>query len=134
MSNTLSIFMIAAIAQTIIRDAMEVIHPKELQEAIEGYRELNASSTDEAQRAVAEDFDAAFDWDEALDKLGIIGDSAADFIEHIDGDLWYWAIKFRVKNYSRKRSRMLRKFFRRFKERVGANIKDGSFLDRLFTD
>jgi len=98
------------IINSVVDDALDVVDVDQLQTAIDEYKDLNEVSTDDAQMAVAIQFDEAFDFEQGLKDCGVPGDVIGTLLEAYDHQIFYWAIKAKVKDNSRKRGRFLRKF------------------------
>lgn len=107
-----TILILLPLIMSCVNDVMESFDASRLDEAIRDYKDLNGTSTDEAQQALAKKFDEAFDWNEALSSAGVGGALVGDVLEYLDYQIWYMAIKVHCKRSSRRRTRLLNKFNR----------------------
>jgi len=116
----------APIVNSIVEDTMDAIDVAQLQAAITEYKDINNSTTDEAQMALARMFDDALDFAKALEDAGVPFDAIGKLIEYYDGKLFYWAIKIAVKSHSRKRQRNMRRFQRRLHKALAENVYESN--------
>ena len=110
------------IVQSIVEDALDAIDVEQLQAAIVEFKDVNESTTDEAQRALADMFDRSLDFEIALKDAGVPFDDIGKLLEVFDGKLFYWAIKVKVKGHSRKRTRNMRRFQRKLSDELRVHV------------
>ena len=110
------------IVQSIVEDALDAIDVEQLQAAIVEFKDVNESTTDEAQRALADMFDRSLDFETALKDAGVPFDDIGKLLEVLDGKLFYWAIKVKVKGHSRKRTRNMRRFKRKLSDELRVHV------------
>ena len=107
------------LVDSIVDDALEAVDVPQLQAAIKEFKDTNSTTTDEAQKGIAQMFDDSLDFEVALRDAGVPFDVIGQLLEHYDYNLFYWAIKLKVKGHSRKRQRNMR----RFQQRLHAKLQ-----------
>ncbi len=118
----ISALALALMVRPIVEETLEAFDPEELLEAVEDYQELTETSEDDAIRAVAKGFDDAFDWEEALERHGYVGEIAGQILEAVDEWVWYAAIKLHVYTMKRRTRRggiRPRKLHRTLRKKLG---------------
>lgn len=105
----MKIVPILLLVMNICEDVMQAIDVDQLNETLEDIKESSGCTTDAALRVYAERLDAAFDWTEALEDYGIVGDAVGRVMEDIDESIWYYALRIHYRVKSKDFKRKIRK-------------------------